>query len=139
MGISIYNTLLESYSYEELKNTFKSNLVQIQKLIDKYINDDDEEDYSDTLGMILNNLNNIIKLFNSLGFTYEPDVTSDVDEDSFITILNRFSDQIDRFLSNFNRNEFESFNTYIKYITSLIDVHRTQYVKEGEVLVDLNK
>ena len=139
MSISIYNSLLESYNSESLKETFKKNLIQIQKLIDKYINEDDENDYSDTLGMILNSINNVIKLFNSLGFTYEPDTTSDVDEDSFKTILTRYSNQIDKFLSNFNRNEFESFNTYTKYLSSLIDVHRTQYVEEGEILVDLSE
>ena len=138
MGISIYQTLMESYSYDNLKVSLEKELTKFQDLVSKYINEDDEDSYSDTLGLILVPLNNVTNIFNNLGFTYEPDTTSDV-EDIFTTILSRYSDQIDKFLSNFNRDEFESFNVQTRDLVSLIDIHRTRYIKEGEVLVDLSE
>lgn len=139
MGISIYQTLMESYSYDNLKASLEKELTKFQDLVSKYINEDDEDSYSDTLGLILVPLNNVTNIFNNLGFTYEPDTTSDVEEDIFTTILSRYSDQIDKFLSNFNRDEFESFNVQTRDLASLIDLHRTRYIKEGEILVDLSE
>lgn len=96
----------------------------------------DENSYSDILGKILIPLNNIVKKFNELGFTYEPNRDSDVDEDIFTTILSRYSDQIEDFISDFDRSKFESFNVQTKDLISLIDLHRTRFIKEGEVLID---
>ena len=85
---------------------------------------------------MLQPLNNIIKKFKELGFTYEPDSMSDVNEDSFTTILHRYSDLIDTFLQSFDRTLFESFNVQTQSIFTLIDLHRTQYIKEDEILID---
>lgn len=38
MSISIYKTLLESYSAESLKEYFKTELFKYQDLVDEYIN-----------------------------------------------------------------------------------------------------
>lgn len=136
MGISIYKSLLESYEYDSLKNYFTENLTNFQKICDVYINDTDEDERSDVLGEMLQPLNNIIKKFKELGFTYEPDSMSDVNEDSFTTILHRYSDLIDTFLQSFDRTLFESFNVQTQSIFTLIDLHRTQYIKEDEILID---
>lgn len=136
MGISIYKSLLESYEYDSLKNYFTENLTNFQKISDVYINDTDEDERSDVLGEMLQPLNNIIKKFKELGFTYEPDSMSDVNEDSFTTILHRYSDLIDTFLQSFDRTLFESFNVQTQSIFTLIDLHRTQYIKEDEILID---
>lgn len=136
MGISIYKSLLESYEYDSLKNYFTENLTNFQKISDIYINDTDEDERSDVLGKMLQPLNNIIKKFKELGFTYEPDSMNDVNEDSFTTILHRYSDLIDTFLQSFDRTLFESFNVQTQSIFTLIDLHRTQYIKEDEVLID---
>lgn len=139
MGISIYQSLMESYSYDNLKSSLEKELTNFQELVSKYINEADEDNYSDSLGLMLVPLNNVTNIFNQLGFTYEPDTTSDVEEDIFTTILSRYSEQIDKFLSNFNRDEFESFNVQTRDLASLIDLHRTRYIKEGEILVDLSE
>lgn len=136
MSISIYKTLLESYEFDNLKQYMKSNLEKFQNLVIEYINLADENDFSSILGEMLVPLNNIIKKFNELGFTYEPDTTTDVDEDSFTTILDRYSDQVEDFISDFSRDKFESFNVQTRDIFSLIDLHRTRYIKEGEILID---
>lgn len=136
MSISIYKTLLESYEFDNLKQYMKSNLEKFQNLVIEYINLADENDFSSILGEMLVPLNDIIKKFNELGFTYEPDTTTDVDEDSFTTILDRYSDQVEDFISDFSRDKFESFNVQTRDIFSLIDLHRTRYIKEGEILID---
>ena len=136
MGISIYNTLLESYNHDNLKDFMKNNFIKFQDLVQQYIELDDEDEYSDTLGLMLKPLNEVINKFNELGFTYEPDVTNDVDEDQFVTILSNYSNQTEDFISNFDRAKFETFNVQTKDIASLIDLHRTRYIKEGEILVD---
>lgn len=136
MSISIYKTLLESYEFDNLKQYMKSNLEKFQNLVIEYINLADENDFSSILGEMLVPLNNVIKKFNELGFTYEPDTTTDVDEDSFTTILDRYSDQVEDFISDFSRDKFESFNVQTRDIFSLIDLHRTRYIKEGEILID---
>lgn len=64
--MDIYKSLIESYRADELKETMRTNLTQFQKLVDKYINEDEEKDYSNTLGMMLKNLNNVIKLLSSM-------------------------------------------------------------------------
>lgn len=66
MSINIYQTLLESYDSENLKKTLQNNLTRFQELTDKYINEDDEDEYSSTLGLMLSNLNNVVKIFNSM-------------------------------------------------------------------------
>ena len=114
----------------------KSNLEKFQNLVIEYINLADENDFSSILGEMLVPLNNVIKKFNELGFTYEPDTTTDVDEDNFTTILDRYSDQVEDFISDFSRDKFESFNVQTRDIFSLIDLHRTRYIKEGEILID---
>lgn len=136
MSISIYKTLLESYESDNLKQYMKSNLEKFQNLVIEYINLADENDFSSILGEMLVPLNNVIKKFNELGFTYEPDTTTDVDEDNFTTILDRYSDQVEDFISDFSRDKFESFNVQTRDIFSLIDLHRTRYIKEGEILID---
>lgn len=136
MSISIYKTLLESYEFDNLKQYMKSNLEKFQNLVIEYINLADESDFLSILGEMLVPLNNIIKKFNELGFTYEPDTTTDVDEDNFTTILDRYSDQVEDFISDFSRDKFESFNVQTRDIFSLIDLHRTRYIKEGEILID---
>lgn len=136
MSISIYKTLLESYEFDNLKQYMKSNLEKFQNLVIEYINLADENDFSSILGEMLVPLNNVIKKFNELGFTYEPDTTTDVDEDNFTTILDRYSDQVEDFISDFSRDKFESFNVQTRDIFSLIDLHRTRYIKEGEILID---
>lgn len=136
MSISIYKTLLESYEFDNLKQYMKSNLEKFQNLVIEYINLADENDFSSILGEMLVPLNNVIKKFNELGFTYEPDTTTDVDEDNFTTILDRYSEQVEDFISDFSRDKFESFNVQTRDIFSLIDLHRTRYIKEGEILID---
>ena len=73
---------------------------------------------------------------NAAGITYTPDVPADEDEDTFQNILVNYIETANKFLESDKVTDFESFNSQTRYITSLVDIHRTQYVKEGEILMD---
>ena len=135
--MSIYRILYESEQAEILKSPFEGPIHKLEEAIKVYNDSEDDEDKSDLLGTILVYLERINSLMNNAGITYTPDVSEDEKEETFKNILVNYLETANKFLENKkNTNDFESFNTQNRYLTSLVDIHRTQYVKEGEILMD---
>ena len=121
---------------QDLKANTMPYLHRIQNLIDEYYYSDDKNVSNDILGDIINNLNSIISNFNDLGYTYEPDASTDVNESIFKNILMKYKEQSQDFIRNFNEDILEAFNTQTRYLLNLIDIHRTNFIDEGEVLTE---
>ena len=81
-------------------------------------------------------LNIVIDQFDSIGYTYAPEIIPDEPEENFIDILDNYRESIGRFISDFDQDSFEAFNTETRNIQNLIEVHRTSYMKEGEILTE---
>lgn len=133
---NLFHFLKETIILQDLKANTMPYLHNIQNLVDKYYYSDDKNVSNDILGDIIDNLNNIISNFNDLGYTYEPDASTDVSESIFKNILIKYREQSQDFIRNFNEDMLEAFNTQTKYLLNLIDIHRTNFIDEGEVLTE---
>lgn len=134
--MSIYRILTEAEKADTVKRPFKEPISKLEDAIKIYNDSEDDEDKSDLLGTILVYLEDINGIMNAAGITYTPDVPTDEDEDTFQNILVNYIETANKFLESDKVTDFESFNSQTRYITSLVDIHRTQYVKEGEILMD---
>ncbi len=132
----LFKYLKETIVLQDLKDNTIPYLYNIQELVDKYYYNEDKSVSDDILSDIIDNLNNIITNFNNLGYTYEPDSSSDVSESTFKKTLLRYKEQSEDFISNFNEEKIEAFNTQTKYLLNLIDVHRASNIEEGEILTE---
>ena len=133
---NLFHYLKETMILQDLQNNTVPHLYKVQELIDEYYYYDDKNDSNDVLGDIIEQLNPVISNFNNLGFTYEPDSSSDVSESTFKRNLLKYKEQINEFISNFNEKSIEAFNTQTRYLLNLIDVHRADNIDEGEVLTE---
>lgn len=134
--MKIYHRLVEAEDKTCSKRKFKQHVDKVRGAIEVYIAEEDDEDRSDLLGTILTYLESINAEMNRLGVTYTPDVPADEDEDAFQSILLSYVETAYEFLNSESTEDIESFNSQTRYVTSLVDIHRTQYVKEGEILLD---
>ena len=132
----LFRFLKETIVLQDLKDKSIPYLHNIEDLVDKYYYCDDKNVSKDILEDLVDNLNQIISNFNDLGFTYEPDASTDISESTFKRTLLKYKEQIQLFISNFNEDSLEAFNTQTRYLLNLIDVHRTDFMDEGEVLTE---
>lgn len=105
----------------------------------EYILQSTEETRPSLLDKINKVLNKVISQFDYIGYTYAPEVVPDESEDNFMEILDNYRESIGRFLNEFKKEDFEAFNTETRNIQNLIEVHRTSYMKEGEVLTEYER
>ena len=117
--MSLYKYLKETILLNELRDTMIPNLHKIQDLIFEYVN------YQDVtiLKEIAPLLDQVIDQLDSLGYTYEPSYSSDEEESIFDNILLKYRENISSFISNFDEDNFSSFNSLTRYISNLIDSH----------------
>lgn len=132
----LYKLLKESIALNSLKDLFTPIFYDIKDLVIKYNDSDDESLYSDILEDIINKLNEVVDILNSLGYTYEPEQVPDVDEEVFRANLESYKEQLFYLLHNFEEDLLNQFNVQTKYILNLIEVHRPNYIEEGEILYD---
>ena len=118
---------------DELKTTIIPSLHEVQSEIERY-SFAEEDEYMSILSKIQDNLNTVIEVFDNLGYDYEPEVEPDVSDSTFSNMLIRFKDQISNFISHFDSDNMYSFNASVRKINNTIDVHKTNFIKEGEVL-----
>lgn len=132
----LYKILKESIALSSLQDLFKPIFYDLRDLIIKYNDSDDESVYSDILEDIINKLNEVVDILNSLGYTYEPEQVPDVDEEVFRANLESYKEQLFYLLHHFEEDLLNQFNVQTKYILNLIEVHRPNYIEEGEILYD---
>jgi len=134
--MSIYSRLVESEENFYSRDIFKENIKSLKDRIKLYLDTEDDEERSDLLGNILIFLEKINTSMNQLGITYTPDTPADETEEAFQNILATYIDVADKFMRSGKKEDLEAFNVQNRYLTSLVDIHRTQYIEEGEVLID---
>ena len=134
--MGLYKYLKETLLLDELRRTMIPHLHKVQELIEEYYYSDKESDLDFILESMIKELNDVISQLSQLDYTYEPEVTPDVSEEIITNTLLRYRNQISDFISHFSDDKFEAFNTQTRYVLNLIDVHRTNFIEEGEVLVD---
>ena len=117
--MSLYKYLKETILLNELRDTMIPKLHRIQDLIflySKYENKDNLVELESLLDEVINQLD-------SLGYNYEPSYDPNESESVFINILLKYRDNISSFISNFNEDNFSSFNSLTRYIANLVDIH----------------
>ena len=117
--MSLYKYLKETILLNELRDTMIPKLHKIQDLIFEYNSYEDE----DILKEITPLLDDVINQLDSLGYNYEPSYSPDEGESVFVRILLNYRDYISSFISNFDEDNFNSFNSLTRYISNLIDTH----------------
>ena len=120
--INLYKYLKETALLNELRDTMLPSLHNIQNLIESYYYSEKAD--INILNRISDNLNVVITELENLGYKYEPDSSTDEDEEVFKTILLRYREEISNFISHFSEEAFESFNTQTRYISNLVDIHK---------------
>jgi len=134
--MNIYKALKEEITVGAFKDTLLPILNKLSDLIGEYVLQAEEEDRPELLDSINQVLNIVIEQFDSIGYTYAPEVVPDEPEDTFVDILDNYRESVGRFIGDFDQENFEAFNTETRNIQNLIEVHRTSYMKEGEVLTE---
>ena len=135
--MSLYSALQEALTINTIRDDLLKHVHDIQDNITDYLKvAETEEEHNEILGRLVEELNSMIFIFNNIGFDYQPETTPDVNEDTFRDILEKFKEDLSRYLNNFSNNILEAFNTQVRYILNLIEVHRTNFIKEGEILTE---
>ena len=132
----LYKILKESPTLSNIKDLLEPIFYKVKDLVIEYIDLDDKSDQNEVLGEIEIKINQIIDILQSLGYTYEPEQTPDVDEDVFKANLESYKEQLFYLLHHFEEDLLNQFNVQTKYILNLIEVHRPNYIEEGEILYD---
>ena len=132
----LYKILKESTTLSNIKDLLEPIFYKVKDLVIEYIDLDDKSDQNEVLGEIEIKINQIIDILQSLGYTYEPEQTPDVDEDVFKANLESYKEQLFYLLHHFEEDLLNQFNVQTKYILNLIEVHRPNYIEEGEILYD---
>lgn len=134
--MNFYRILKESIEIDNIKNKLEPSFNQVLDSINDFIDNADESNSGKYLDDLKDKLQNVITIFNQLGITYEPDVSADVDEDTFRTSLERYSNSIKEFMKEYSQDSLEAINSLTRNIEGLVEIHRTNYIDEGEVLND---
>lgn len=134
--MNFYRILKESIEIDNIKNRLEPYFNQVLDSINDFIDNADESNSGKYLDDLKDKLQNVITIFNQLGITYEPDVSADVDEDTFRTSLERYSNSIKEFMKEYSQDSLEAINSLTRNIEGLVEIHRTNYIDEGEVLND---
>ena len=134
--MNFYRILKESIEIDNIKNKLEPSFNQVLDSINDFIDNADESNSGKYLDNLKDKLQNVITIFNQLGITYEPDVSADVDEDTFKTSLERYSNSIKEFMKEYSQDSLEAINSLTRNIEGLVEIHRTNYIDEGEVLND---
>lgn len=131
-----YKILKESTTLSNIKDLLEPIFYKVKDLVIEYIDLDDKSDQNEVLGEIEIKINQIIDILQSLGYTYEPEQTPDVDEDVFKANLESYKEQLFYLLHHFEEDLLNQFNVQTRYILNLIEVHRPNFIEEGEILYD---
>ena len=134
--MNLYKYLKESIALNSLKDSLKSVFHEAQNIISIYILEAENNERGEVLDDLEAKLNKIVDIFTALGYTYEPETVPDVDEETFTTTLDRYKEQMSYLLNNFEEDLFDQFNVQTRYILNLIEVHRVNFIEEGEILYD---
>ena len=135
--MNLYNYLKEEMTLNNIKDDLSKHVHIIQNQITLYLKvAETEQEHNDILSIIVEELEAMISIFNNIGFDYQPETTPDVSEDTFRDILNKFKEELSYFLNHFNNDILEPFNTQVRYILNLIEVHRTNFIQEDEILTE---
>ena len=112
--MGLYKYLKETLLLDELRRTMIPHLHKVQELIEEYYYSDKESDLDFILESIIKELNDVISQLSQLDYTYEPEVTPDVNEEIFTNTLLRYRNQISDFISHFSEDKFEAFGEWLK-------------------------
>lgn len=137
--MNLYNYLKETEILNDLKMSIKTPVQTLDRLIGEYtliIEDNEKDQY---LADMEEQLNLLIKIFDGFGYTYEPEVVPDENEKVFIKILSKYRDELLNFYNTLSKEILPVFNVQTRYVLNLIEVHRTNFIEEGEVLIDTDE
>lgn len=134
--MNLYNYLKETEVLNDIKQSLKSPIQKANQLIGEYVLIIKDEDRGRYLDDIEEQLNFIVKILEGFGYNYQPEQIPDEPEEVFKNILNKYKDELIVFYNNLSKDTLNSFNSQTRYIINLIEIHRTNFIDEGEVLVD---
>ena len=134
--MNLYNYLKETEVLNDIKQSLKSPIQKANQLIGEYVLIIKDEDRGRYLDDIEEQLNLIVKILEGFGYNYQPEQIPDEPEEVFKNILNKYKDELIVFYNNLSKDTLNSFNSQTRYIINLIEIHRTNFIDEGEVLVD---
>lgn len=134
--MNLYNYLKETEVLNDIKQSLKSPIQKANQLIGEYVLIIKDEDRGRYLDDIEEQLNFIVKILEGFGYNYQPEQIPDEPEEVFKNILNKYKDELIIFYNNLSKDTLNSFNSQTRYIINLIEIHRTNFIDEGEVLVD---
>ena len=134
--MNLYNYLKETEVLNDIKQSLKSPIQKANRLIGEYVLIIKEEDRGRYLDDIEEQLNFIVKILEGFGYNYQPEQIPDEPEEVFKNILNKYKDELIVFYNNLSKDILNSFNSQTRYIINLIEIHRTNFIDEGEVLID---
>lgn len=127
--MNLYTILKEDSLLNEFKEKIIPKVHKIQNYIDEYRFDSSTLPEKEiTLKYLLEELDLLNIDFKNIGYDYTPEVVPDVDEDTFISSLEKYKEDLSHMLNNFNEDYFESYSTQIRYFINLIDIHRANLV-----------
>lgn len=125
--MNLYKYLKETALLNQLKDTMLPNFYKVDDAITDYLTISGKNNAKEILDELEKYLNLVSDELENLGYTYNPEVVPDEDENVFRTILKRYKDEMAYFINNFNEDQFESFNVQTKYIINLIEVHKLNF------------
>ena len=125
--MNLYKYLKETALLNQLKDTMLPNFYKVDDAITDYLTISGKNNANEILDELEKYLNLVSDELENLGYTYNPEVVPDEDENVFRTILKRYKDEMAYFINNFNEDQFESFNVQTKYIINLIEVHKLNF------------
>lgn len=134
--MNLYNYLKETEVLNDIKQSLKSPIQKANQLIGEYVLIIKDEDRGRYLDDIEEQLNFIVKILEGFGYNYQPEQIPDEPEEVFKNILNKYKDELIVFYNNLSKDILNSFNSQTRYIINLIEIHRTNFIDEGEVLID---
>ena len=133
--MNLYNYLKEEMTLNNIKDDLSKHIHIIQNQITLYLKvAETEQEHNDILSIIVEELEAMVSIFNNIGFDYQPETTPDVNEDTFRDVLDKFKEELYYFLNHFNNNILKTINNQVRYILNLIEVHRTNFIQEDEIL-----
>ena len=134
--MNLYNYLKETEVLNDIKQSLKSPIQKANQLIGEYVLIIKDEDRGRYLDDIEEQLNFIVKILEGFGYNYQPEQIPDEPEEVFKNILNKYKDEWIIFYNKLSKDTLNSFNSQTRYIINLIEIHRTNFIDEGEVLID---
>lgn len=126
--MQFFISLKENATLNQFKDDIRPTIYNIIDLIIEYINTDGNNDSKDILVDLNKQLDIIISKLNALGYTYMPESNPDPSEEEFKNLLEKFKEELSYFYNNLSKEMLESFNTQVKYMSNLIDMHITNFI-----------